>query len=489
MYSSEEKQRALSRLKENELNIKKTVQELGYPCEDLLRKWSRRLHSQKRRRSRSVHVAYTLLKPKIYSTIEVKLEAIQRCYYKGESPSKVAQEMGLSGGSVIHAWHREYLKKGYVTSMKRERKKTPPRDRINPTEQRQKMADDYEVLKAAYEALDAQNRAYEKERRQLIAEREKALLERDVLEKTIEIIKKDPRVNPEALSNRERVVIVDALGDRYSRPVVWAYLKLSRSSYYYAKAAMQAQDKYEKLRKAVIKLFTDNYSAFGYRRIWSELKKLGFQVSEKVVRQLMKDEGLVVLSRSRRKYNSYQGELSAAPANLLERNFHADQANEKWLTDITEFSIPSGKVYLSPIIDCYDGLVVSWSIGTRPTAELANSSLQKAVATLKGGEHPLIHSDRGGHYRWPDWVAITTEHHLTRSMSKKGCSPDNSACEGFFGRLKNECFYNRSFAKMTTDNFIDYLEKYIQWYNNKRIKKSLGYLSPVQYRQHQLQAA
>ena len=82
----------------------------------------------------------------------------------------------------------------------------------------------------------------------------------------------------------------------------------------------------------------------------------------------------------------------------------ADQPNEKWLTDITEFSIPAGKVYLSPIIDCFDGLVVSWTIATHPTAEMANTMLDKAACSLQEDEHPIIHSDRGGHYRWPGWI-------------------------------------------------------------------------------------
>lgn len=93
--------------------------------------------------------------------------------------------------------------------------------------------------------------------------------------------------------------------------------------------------------------------------------------------------------------------------------------------------------YLSPVIDCYDGLVVAWRIGRRPNAALANGSLEDACGTLSPGQHPICHSDRGCHYRWPGWIGICEGNGLTRSMSKKGCSPDNSACEGFFGRLKN----------------------------------------------------
>ena len=119
-------------------------------------------------------------------------------------------------------------------------------------------------------------------------------------------------------------------------------------------------------------------------------------------------------------------------------------------------------------------MAVSWTIGTSPNAELANTMLDAAISELKEGEHPVIHSDRGSHYRWPGWIERTERSGLVRSMSRKGCSPDNSACEGFFGRLKNEMFY--------VEEFIEKLDRYIHWYNEKRIKILLGGRSPVEYR-------
>ena len=122
------------------------------------------------------------------------------------------------------------------------------------------------------------------------------------------------------------------------------------------------------------------------------------------------------------------------------------QANEKWLTDITEFAIPAGKVYLSPIVDCFDGLLVNWNISTSPDALLVNSMLDDVAKLLSVGEKPIIHSDRGVHYRWPGWIDRMEKNGFIRSMSKKGCSPDNSACEGVFGRIKNEMFYNADWS-------------------------------------------
>lgn len=167
-------------------------------------------------------------------------------------------------------------------------------------------------------------------------------------------------------------------------------------------------------------------------------------MSEKVVRRIMREEGLTVsYAKKKARYSSYKGEISDAPENLVNRDFRATAPNELWLTDITEFGLPDGKVHLPPILDCFDGGLPAWSIGTSPNAELANSSLEAACGTLSKGQRPVAHSDRGCHYRWPGWIAICEKNHLTRSMSRKGCSPDNSAMEGFFGRLKNEFFHHR----------------------------------------------
>jgi transposase InsO family protein len=127
--------------------------------------------------------------------------------------------------------------------------------------------------------------------------------------------------------------------------------------------------------------------------------------------------------------------------------------------------------------------VVYYTKGLHPTAELVNTMLEGAVSTLADGEKPKVHSDRGCHYRWPGWIELMNESGLTRSMSKKGCSPDNSACEGFFGRLINEMYHGRGWKDKTVSELMDEIDRYIKWYNEKRIKKSIGGKSQVQYRQ------
>ena len=129
---------------------------------------------------------------------------------------------------------------------------------------------------------------------------------------------------------------------------------------------------------------------------------------------------------------------------------------------------------------------MAWAIHTSPNEDLVNETLRRAIETLRPGEHPIVHSDRGCHYRWPGWIDIMNSAKLISSMSKKGCSPDNSPCGGHFAHIKNEMFYNRDWKNVTAEEFIEefitYLDTYMIWFAEKRIKMSLNGMSPVEYR-------
>ena len=296
-------------------------------------------------------------------------------------------------------------------------------------------------------------------------------------------LRKGLGVDLQLLTNREKTLLIDALREQHGLPELLTQLGLARSSYFYHRARTAVGDKYLQVRQFITEIFESNHRCYGYRRLQASLTRQDVAISEKVVQRLMKQESLVVPKPRKRRYASYLGEISPAPENLINRDFQAAAPNEKWLTDITEFQIPAGKVYLSPIIDCFDGMVVSWTIGTSPDAELVNTMLDAAIETVADTAcRPVVHSDRGGHYRWPGWLSRMGDANLTRSMSRKACSPDNAACEGFFGRLKNELFYPRDWKNATIEQFIETVDSYIRWYNEKRIKVSFGALSPIEYR-------
>lgn len=139
---------------------------------------------------------------------------------------------------------------------------------------------------------------------------------------------------------------------------------------------------------------------------------------------------------------------------------------------------------LSPIIDCFDGLAVSHTLSTSPDAEMARSMPKGAISALGPCEKPLIHSDCSCRYRWLGWISVCDEAGLTRSMSKKGYGPDDSAMEGFFGRLKTEMLHGRDWSGVTIEKFVREMDAYIGWCNAKRIKRSLGSMSPLDYRRN-----
>jgi transposase InsO family protein/transposase-like protein len=444
-FTEEQKRDAVEHFLENGRNISLTARALGYPSRALLSLWIDELAPGSRKKR----------KDRIECSLEQKVEAVAAFYERDATARQAAIELGADR-VTLYNWRNELLGEEAGTIM----------SGIYD----EQLSDDIDSLREQKAVLE----------RELYH----AKLELALRKGAIEIVKKDPGANLEKLTNKEKAILIDALRPETSLNDLLRCLNMAKSSYYYQRDAIAAPDKYASLRVVVRNEFEASDSVYGYRRVYGAVRAEGTVVSEKVVRRIMAQEGLVVITvKKQRKYSSYKGEISPEVENIVKRDFHADAPNTKWLTDLTEFHIPAGKAYLSPIIDCIDGAAVSWTIGTSPNAELANASLGLAIETLREGEHPLVHSDRGCHYRWPGWIERMDGAGLTRSMSKKGCSPDNSACEGFFGRLKNEFFYGRSWQGVGIDEFIAKLDRYLHWYNEARIKESLGYLSPMQYRQ------
>jgi transposase InsO family protein/transposase-like protein len=459
-YSDHQRKQAIEYYQEHGRSLSRTIKVLGFPKRTTLRDWIR---DDLPDNEKHCFTGKTLVR---YTEEQKEQAVIRLC--AGESTAKeIAAELGATEGSV-NRWKRCLLHE-------RCRDKVP-KGKASKVAEAGGSGDNIESLKAEKQSLSQQVEELKNEVFQL-------QLERDILEKAGEILKKGQGINPETLTNREKAVLIDALRDKYRLELLLSTLRIAKSSYCYQECVLQSPDKYASLRMRVKEIFTEANSCYGYRRIHAVLRREGICISEKVVRRIMKEEQLAMPFVKKKKYNSYMGEITPEVDNLINRDFSADAPNVKWLTDITEFSISAGKIYLSPIVDCFDGMAVSWTIGTSPDADMVNSMLDAAVSTLGEDERPVIHSDRGGHYRWPGWIERMQKAELTRSMSKKGCSPDNAACEGFFGRLKNEMFYGRSWVGVSQDDFIHTLDSYLVWHNEKRIKMSLGAKSPLEYRQ------
>ncbi|EPR9476707.1 IS3-like element IS1397 family transposase, partial [Escherichia coli] len=251
---------------------------------------------------------------------------------------------------------------------------------------------------------------------------------------------------------------------------------LARSTLYYQLSLQKAKDKYADVKQLIASIFHEHRGCYGYRRIHCELQKRGLKFSGKTVRKLMQQLGLKSPVRLK-KYRSYRGNMGLAAENILQRQFKAEAPCEKWVTDITEFRAGGQKLYLSPILDLFNGEIVAWETACRPTEELVKRMLNKGLESLAEGEKPLLHSDQGWHYRIKSYQSALADKGLVQSMSRKGNCLDNAVMENFFGHLKEEMYYRRDYRSV--EELENAVNEYITYWNQKRIKLSLGGLSPV----------
>ena len=466
-YPAEKKRAAVDYYLEHGKSIARTIRAMGYPSKQALASWIDELAPDERRVRPNTQTRY-------YVSLEEKIQTVAELESRSGTAAEIAGRHNVSR-TLPYIWRRQMLLEDNVPAEESSYHRRRP-----VSKEYNELPDDLDELRSMLETTKTELRRVQ--------------LELDVRTATLEIIKKDPGTDPNRLTNREKAILVNSLRGTWKLRELLEAMDMAKSSYEYAANALIRPESEEdrRIREAVAVAFGRNGGTYGYRRILAELGETPDlpAVSEWKVRKSMRSQGLCACNPKRkRKYSSYVGEVSAAPENTClnedgTHDFSADGPNELWITDITEFRIPAGKCYLSPILDCYDGMPISWSIGTSPNAKLANSSLIEACSQLKPDERPRLHSDRGGHYRWPEWVGICEEHGIKRSMSRKGHSPDNSRAEGFFGRLKVEFFYDRDWSNVTMDEFMSMLDGYMVWYRDERRKSDLGYMSPMRYRQN-----
>lgn len=262
--------------------------------------------------------------------------------------------------------------------------------------------------------------------------------------------------------------------------------EIARSTYYYWVKQFTRPDKYKEVKEIIKQIFDEHKGRYGYRRITLELKNRSYSINHKTVRRLMGELGLKCLVRMKR-YRSYRGNVGRISPNVLQRDFKASKPNEKWVTDVTEFHLFGKKLYLSPVLDLFNGEIIAYNIETRPVFPLVTKMLNQAFERLNEGDSPILHSDQGWQYQMTRYQHLLKEHQITQSMSRKGNCLDNAVIENFFGLLKSELLYLQEFESM--EHFTLELEKYIYYYNHKRIKTKLKGLSPVEYRIQSLLAA
>lgn len=332
-----------------------------------------------------------------------------------------------------------------------------------------------------------------------------AALERKCMEMgTVLDVLKAP--GPGSLSRREKAAAAGAArAAGVSVAAACRDLGLARSTCY-AQASARP-DKYAALRARVRAAFEESGGVYGPESVWAALRRgseggwtkaadlapgdmvTPVRVSEKVVRRVMAEEGLVpARTRASRPahYDSYRGEPDSRPGNLTlgpggARRFRAEKPFSLLVTDVTMFSLGGFRCYLSPAIDCFDGDPVAWRISRRPDDDLTDGTLRDAMA--KAGPGAVVHTDGGGNYISDRWVADCEALGAVRSMSRKGRSPDNARAEGFFGTLKQEFFYARDWTGVGYEEFAAELDAYIVWYRDRKLKKALGWKAIREHRE------
>ena len=279
---------------------------------------------------------------------------------------------------------------------------------------------------------------------------------------------------------------VQKLRQKYSLEILLSVAQLPRATFYYHLKKQKQADKYETSKAEIKAIFHENKGRYGYRRITVELRNRKIFLNHKTVQKLMKQLGLVCCVRIK-KYHSYKGEVGKIAPNLLNRDFYAEKPNEKWVTDVTEFSLFGKKLYLSPILDLHSSYLVSYTISEHPTLSMVTSMLEKAFVNIPDNTNLILHSDQGWQYQHKQYQRMLHNKGIRQSMSRKGNCLDNSVMENFFGLLKSELLYLQKFESM--EQFKAELIKYLDYYNNKRIKTKLKGLSPALYRKLALMAS
>lgn len=254
---------------------------------------------------------------------------------------------------------------------------------------------------------------------------------------------------------------------------------------------MKQVDPDQAWKTLILDVFEKHEGRYGYRRIHAKLKVEGYTINHKKVQRIMKELDLKCEKFVRKsRYKSYKGTVGKVAKNRLNRRFNTPYALQKLVTDITEFKCTDDeKLYLSPVMDLYNGEIIGFSMSKRPTLDFVMDSLKQALPVIheRAAYRTTIHSDQGWHYQHKAWVKTLKQNKIFQSMSRKATCADNAAMENFFGLLKQEMYYGE--VLIPYEALQKKIEKYIDYYNNDRIKQKLAGMSPVQYRTHASQLA
>ena len=282
----------------------------------------------------------------------------------------------------------------------------------------------------------------------------------------------------------EKAALVKELREEgYALKYLLVAMGLSKSTYYYEIGkADKVQERNADISSKIESIFQENKGRYGVRRVCGELARRGFTVNHKRVQRIMKRLGLAG-KRPKEKYHSYRGEVGKVADNIINRDFSTDKPLQKWTTDVSQFTLPWGKCYLSPILDMNTNEIISYNLSLSPNMKQIKDMLHKAFVRFPSVNGLIMHSDQGWQYQHAAYRTELQEHKIIQSMSRKGNCYDNCIMETFFGRLKNEMFYGYEKEYTSFEVFSKAISDYIDYYNNRRIQAKTKWMPPIKFRE------
>ncbi|MCY9660214.1 IS3 family transposase [Paenibacillus anseongense] len=450
-FSLDEKLKAIQRYQNGTEGVKSIAKSLGINHE-VLRMWIRQYEYHGIRAFEKSYTAYTA---------SFKLDVLNYMNEYGTSPNEAAVIFKISSPGIIRKWRNQFNEDG------KDALKSKKKGRSLMTNNKENIAKKQEPTEGSVEALKA--------------EIERLKMENAYFKKVECLSSKQGKI-----TKQDKAQVVYELRHEFPVVTLLAFAAIPRSTFYYWVKQFDKPDLDADLKLLIQSIYEEHQGRYGYRRIRDELLNRREQVNHKKVQRIMKELGLKSVVRMK-KYRSYKGTVGKVAPNVLGRNFKAEKPNEKWVTDITEFKLFGEKLYVSPVLDLFNGEIITYTVGSRPTYSLVSEMLNKAFKRLSEEDELLLHSDQGWHYQMKQYQHALKKQGISQSMSRKGNCYDNAVMENFFGIMKSEFLYLNEFESV--DHFKQELARYIDYYNHKRIKSKLKGMSPVQYRAHAQQVA
>ncbi|WP_400190029.1 IS3 family transposase [uncultured Selenomonas sp.] len=409
---------------------------------------------------------------KIY-TFECKRSAVECYLLTGASYQDVATMFGLNNSTLLVRWTKEYRSGGVDALCSKPKGRVP----TMPKQRKERLQD------MSQDETAQQLKALQDENLRLRIE--------------VAYFKRTQEAASAGKDAEQKARIVHSLRGEFQLKDILAVIEFSKATYMYWQKKF-AQPEVPDEREQRILAIRKEHKDYGYRRLWAQLRNLGYRINRKTVQRIVQKLGLQVHSFTHRtrKYSSYRGSVGTVADNLLNRRFKTSIPHQKITTDTSEFKYwlqgedgksVAHKLYFDPYMDLFNNEIVSFHIGQTPSAAGIQAVLEEAIRVTSDCPYRrTFHSDQGWAYQMKSYTKRLKEERIFQSMSRKGNCLDNSVMENFFGLLKQEIYYGRvyhSYEELKTA-----IEEYIVYYNEHCIKKALGWLSPAQYRRKHLAA-